>query len=162
MSKISNAIVETLLEEITDYSKVELDSTQLDELCYIADQWSDKESIESEINIYLQNIGYFYDEDNCLWDLPKHLKITKERFLDWYFNYGQDEENKELRVDLANSIIDQMYKVGFGSFSVVELFDNCNQESIRAYFTQEYDMQTDEFDIELSDLGFEYTITLID
>jgi hypothetical protein len=92
----------------------------------------------------------------------KHLTITKGRFLDWYFNYGQDQENKELRVDLANSIIDQMYKVGFGSFSVAELFDNCNQEAIRAYFTEEYDYQTDEFDIELQDLGFEYTITLID
>lgn len=92
----------------------------------------------------------------------KQLTITKGRFLDWYFDYGQDQEAKELRIDLANSIIDQMYKVGFGSFSVVELFDGCNQESIRAYFTQEYDMQTDEFDVELSDLGIEYIITLID
>lgn len=92
----------------------------------------------------------------------KNLTITKGRFLDWYFEQVYTEESTQLRLDLAESIIDQMYKVGFGSFSVAELFDNCNQESIRAYFTQEYDMQTDEFDIELSDLGFEYTITLID
>lgn len=92
----------------------------------------------------------------------KKITITKRRFLDWYFNYGQDQENKELREDLANSIIDQMYKVGFGSLSVDELFVNCNKKSIRAFFTEEYDMQTEEFDIELSDLGFEYTIRLID
>lgn len=92
----------------------------------------------------------------------KKLTITKGRFLDWYFNYGQDQENEELRINLANSIIDQMFKVGFGSMSVQELFDGCNQEAIRVYFTQEYDMQTDEFDIELSDLGIPYEISLVD
>ena len=91
----------------------------------------------------------------------KQLTITKGRFLDWYFDYGQDQEMKESKMDLAKSIINQMYRVGSGSMSVEELFDECSQESIRAYFTQEYDMQTDEYDIELSDLGIPYTITLI-
>lgn len=89
------------------------------------------------------------------------LTIKKDRFLDWYFGYGQDQEQEELRIDLANSIINQMYKVGFGSFSVQELFDNCNQDSIRAYFTCQYDMLTDDYDIELSDLKVNYSITLI-
>ena len=89
------------------------------------------------------------------------LTIKKDRFLDWYFDYGQDQEQEELRIGLANSIIDQMYKVGFGSFSVQELFDNCNQDSIRAYFTCQYDMLTDDYDIELSDLKVDYSITLI-
>lgn len=89
------------------------------------------------------------------------LTIKKDRFLDWYFDYGQDQEQEELRIGLANSIIDQMYKVGFGSFSVQELFDNCNQDSIRAYFTCQYDMLTDDYDIELSDLKLDYSITLI-
>tara|TARA_R100001198_G_C5196901_1_gene187422 strand:+ start:538 stop:816 length:279 start_codon:yes stop_codon:yes gene_type:complete len=89
------------------------------------------------------------------------LTIKKERFLDWYFDYGQDQEKKDLKTDLANSIIDQMYKVGFGSFSVQELFDNCNQEAIRVYFTCQYDMMTDEFDMELSDLSKKYSINLV-
>ena len=89
------------------------------------------------------------------------LTIKKERFLDWYFNYGQDQENEELRIDLANSIIDQMYKVGFGSYSVQEIFDKCNQDAIRVYFTCQYDMMTDDFDIELSDLNKKYSITLV-
>ena len=89
------------------------------------------------------------------------LTIKKERFLDWYFSYGQDQENKELRIDLANSIIDQMYKVSFGSYSIQEIFDNCNQDSIRVYFTCQYDMMTDDFDIELSDLNKKYSITLV-
>ena len=37
----------------------------------------------------------------------KQLTITKERFLDWYFDYGQDQENLELRTNLAN--LHQMY-----------------------------------------------------
>ncbi len=69
MGLISNAIVETLLEQITDYHHVELDSNQLDELYRIADAWEDKESIESEINEYLQNIGYTYNSDEFLWEL---------------------------------------------------------------------------------------------
>lgn len=89
------------------------------------------------------------------------LTIKKERFLDWYFDYGQDQEAKELRIDLANTIIGQMYNVGFGSYSVQELFDGCNQESIRAYYTCQYDMNTDEYDIELSDLNKEYSIALV-
>jgi hypothetical protein len=104
-----------------------------------------------------------YEQDVKLLKLaPKKLTITKQRFLDWYFDYGQDQENAQLRVDLATSIIDQMYKVGFGSYSVQELFDNCNQESIRAYFTVEYDMQTETHDDELSDLKLSYELTLID
>lgn len=88
--------------------------------------------------------------------------IKKDRFLDWYYNYGQDQENKELRLNLAESIIDQMSKVGFGSMSVQEIFDTCNQEAIRVFYTQEFAYRTDDFDIELSDLGVDYTIILID
>jgi hypothetical protein len=89
------------------------------------------------------------------------LHITKDRFLDWYFEYGQDQEKTETRISLANSIISQMYGTGQGSYSVQELFDGCNQESIRAFFTQEFHMQTDDFDIELSDLGETYEINLV-
>lgn len=89
------------------------------------------------------------------------LTIRKDRFLDWYFYYGQDQEQVELRTELADIIIAQMYKDGFGSFSVQELFDNCNKDSIRAYFTCQYDMMTDDYDIELSDLKEIYCITLI-
>lgn len=88
--------------------------------------------------------------------------IKKYRFIDWYYNYGQDQENEELRLDLANSIIHQMVNVGHGSMSVQEIFDNCNQEAIRVFYTQEFTHCTDDFDIELSDLNVNYTITLID
>ena len=91
----------------------------------------------------------------------KELTIKEKKFLDWYFAYGQDQEQTELKINLADMIIGQMYEYGFGIISVKNLFDNCNQESIRVYFTCQYEMMTDDYDIELSDLNEDYTITLI-
>lgn len=73
-----------------------------------------------------------------LYPAPDKLRLTikKDRFFDWYFNYGQDQENQEVRMDLANSIIDQIIKVGHGSMSIQELFDGSNHEAIRAYYTE--------------------------
>lgn len=88
----------------------------------------------------------------------ERLTITKKNFLDWYYDYGQDTENAQLREDLAKSIINQMRRVGFGTISVRELFDNCNQSSIRYCFTEE--CQDDNDDRELGDI-FEFTIELI-
>lgn len=102
-----------------------------------------------------------FDSNHRIIPKTKKLTITRERFLEWYYGYGQDQENTELQNDLAKSIIHQMYTVGFGSMSVQEIFDGCNQDSIRAYFTQEFDGQTDDYDIELSDLPFSYKLKLI-
>lgn len=89
------------------------------------------------------------------------LTIKKKDFLDWYFDYGQDTENENLRLSLSEEIIAQMYEKGKGCCSVEELFDECNQYAIRAYFTQEFYMQTDEYDVELSDLEEFTYVTLI-
>jgi len=91
----------------------------------------------------------------------RKFTITKGRFLDWYFNSGQDQEMKELRTELANSIINQMYSVGHGSMSVEELFDGCNQDAIRLGFTEQYNEDTDDPDVELLDLNTPYEIKLI-
>lgn len=60
MSKISNAMVETLLEEITDYEFVKLNPKQMKVLKDRCSIWRDEESIETEINIYLGELGYVY------------------------------------------------------------------------------------------------------
>jgi len=90
----------------------------------------------------------------------RRLTITKGRFLDWYFNSGQDQEMKELRKNLAESIIHQMYSVGHGSMSVQELFDGCNQDAIRIGFTEQYNEETDDPHVELLDLNTPYEIEL--
>jgi len=90
----------------------------------------------------------------------RKLTTTKGSFLDWYFNSGQDQEMEELRKHLADSIIHQMYSVGHGSMSVEELFDRCNQDAIKIGFTEQYNEETDDYDIELSDLSTPYEIEL--
>lgn len=44
---------------------------------------------------------------------------------------------------------------------VNELFNSCNQEAIRGHFTEELN-DANKYDTELSDLGFDYSITLVD
>ena len=67
MSRISDAFVETLLEEITDYELVTLTQEQQVNLSSVCDEWEDRESIETEINLYLKAIGYEYDDNDCKW-----------------------------------------------------------------------------------------------
>ena len=71
MSKISDAITETLLEEIVDYGAIELTNKQIETLKSHCDQWRDEDSIEMEINGYLTELGYTPNDD-CLW--VKHYK----------------------------------------------------------------------------------------
>ena len=58
------------------------------------------------------------------------FEITEKNFLDWYFNTGCDDEKKEIKMDLALSIIDQLNKTGIASISAQELFDNSTHEMI--------------------------------
>ena len=87
----------------------------------------------------------------------KKLTITKNRFLDWYYESGQDSEIVELKFDLAERIIEQLRSHGVANISVQDLFDACNPESIRLNFTEQG--TDDDYDIELGDLG-DYEITL--
>lgn len=68
MSKISNAILKTLLEEVTDYAKVNLSKKEMKELKDICDRWEDKSSIEQEINIFLQSHSYVYRWKTFMWE----------------------------------------------------------------------------------------------
>ena len=92
----------------------------------------------------------------------RKFTITKGRFLDWYFNSGQDQEKAQLRKEMADSIIHQMYSDGHGSMSVAELFVECNQDAIRLGFTEQYNEETDDPDVELLDLNPFFEIKLID
>ena len=71
MSRISDAMLYTLLEEITDYHSITIPVDQMEKLEFICDRWKDEESIESEINEFLTRHGYTYDVDRCEWQMPK-------------------------------------------------------------------------------------------
>jgi len=67
MSKISDAILETLLEQVNDYINIQLDEEQMTRLQDNCDSWKDEESIESEINRFLHGSGYVYDTERYEW-----------------------------------------------------------------------------------------------
>ena len=48
-----------LLEEVTDYINVDLNEKQLNRLSLKCQQWNDDDSIQSEINRFLQIVGYY-------------------------------------------------------------------------------------------------------
>lgn len=85
--------------------------------------------------------------------------ITVGSFLEWYFNYGQDQENTELREKLAETILDQLFKTGQGSISAQEIFDGCNQEAIPINYLEEFKQV--EIDKEIGDVLVNYEVKLI-
>lgn len=122
MSKISTAILETLLEEITDYSNVNLTGEEMSELSKACDQWSDKESIESEINIHLKKFGYEYDDEKCEWTRDVLiLPISEWSFLDFYFG---DLSSSECRQEVGY-MINALQEKSEYIVTVKGLFDYC-------------------------------------
>ena len=92
----------------------------------------------------------------------KKLTITKERFLDWYFESGQDSENASIKDDLATRLIKGLQADNSFTITTQDIFDECNHEAIRCYFLEEYADDTENYDIEVSDLNVEFEISLID
>jgi len=96
MSKISNAILNSLLEEITDYELVKLSAHHTKKLQAICDRWEDKESIETEINRYLKSLNYVYTDD-CLWVKGQKITMTVTETFEKQvvFDYYVDARLKE-------------------------------------------------------------------
>jgi len=94
----------------------------------------------------------------------KNLYITKQRFLEWYYEDGEGTtEYESLRLELAEKVIERLKEGNSATITTEEIFnDMCNQKAIRLYFCVGYDEDTDRNDFELQDCGFEYTLTLID
>tara|TARA_R110001632_G_scaffold229432_3_gene365543 strand:- start:246 stop:512 length:267 start_codon:yes stop_codon:yes gene_type:complete len=86
------------------------------------------------------------------------LTITKGSFLDFYFNYGQDAELKEIRFDLADDIIKILYDKDSATISIQSIFDQCNKDCIRGFYCEEL---TDNIEQEIGDIFSNYEIELI-
>ena len=88
------------------------------------------------------------------------LTITDTNFLEWYFGSGLETENVETKVAFANSIISQMTVSGFGSYSVEELFNECDTDLINGDLTEQLSGSS-RYSDKLGELGFEYELELI-
>lgn len=88
------------------------------------------------------------------------LKIKKSKFVDWYFNFGTDDEIVDTKIELANLIIEQLEKNYQSSISLNVLLDNCNPDIIPLNIVEGFKI-TDDRTIEDLD-AINYTIDLID
>jgi len=86
------------------------------------------------------------------------LRITKVRFLTFYFEYGQDSENEEIRLNLANRVINSLFKDGTSVVTVLDIFNECNHDAIRCGYIEGFDVDDER---ELGQLEYDYELELI-
>jgi hypothetical protein len=96
-------------------------------------------------------------EDN--YEEPIEYKITKNRFLDWYFESGQDSENEEIRNELTEKMINSLFKDNTFTLNTNDVFENCNKSAIRLCYIEGLDVYDER---EFSELGKNNSLILID
>ena len=89
----------------------------------------------------------------------KIYTIQKTRFLEWYFESGQDQENEEIRKELGEKVVNSLFREGFSHIITRDIFDICNQEAIKTHFLEEFDEDSEK---ELGDLDDNCAVVLID
>jgi hypothetical protein len=90
---------------------------------------------------------------------PTEYKITKSRFLDWYFESGQDSENEAIRNELAEAMINSLIKNNTFTLNTNDVFENCNKSAIRLCYIEGLDVYDER---EFSELGKNNSLILID
>lgn len=143
MSDISNALLSELYETIAYYDLVDLTDDQWKELQTICDKWGDKDSIEGEINMYIQKIGYVHVDNDATggyygWEpgpeLQKkldeeaaqkkaivNLRISKGDFVTWL----HDEDDDEARRQFVNEVLETILKTGKFEYDIDKKFVDC-------------------------------------
>jgi hypothetical protein len=91
----------------------------------------------------------------------KTFHITKNNFLKWYFEDGQDSENEQTKEDLAELVIKKLFESDTCVIATQSIFNECNQSAIGIGYLEEFkdsDMYT-----ELGDYMYpNYELILID
>lgn len=90
----------------------------------------------------------------------KYLEITKDSFLEWYFNSGDDQMQIYMRNKVGESVIEALLKTGRVSFSVEQIFEEEDKNEIPLVYCEEYDLDVFD-DIYLGEIG-DYELKLID
>jgi len=89
----------------------------------------------------------------------KIYTITKQNFLHWFFNTGDDGSQKNMRTELGGRAIEKLLKGEDFSYSVYDAFDDCELGCIPLMYLEEFHEGEE---IEVGDLDYECEITLID
>jgi hypothetical protein len=86
------------------------------------------------------------------------LTITRENFLDWYFNYGSDQENRDTIESIGLQVRRDLKQHGQSTISVESIFNSTDEGLIPYVFTEEC-KDKDNY-TELHDLFNEFNLTL--
>lgn len=86
--------------------------------------------------------------------------ITKNNFLKWYFEDGQDSENYQTKQELAELVINRLFEYDICVINTQSIFNECNQDAIQISYLEEFkdlDIHT-----ELGDYEPNFELILID
>lgn len=87
-------------------------------------------------------------------------KIKRSRFVEWYFDSGQDSENLAIRESLAEQVIEDLRRNNQSLVTIKSIFDECNHEAVRLNFVEGF--TEEDYDREFSDLDGENSLILIE
>lgn len=90
----------------------------------------------------------------------KEYYITKTNFLKWYFEDGQDSENEQIKKDLAELVIKNLFESDTSVITTLSIFSECNQGAIPISCLEEF--KDSDTHTELGDYEPNYELILID
>lgn len=91
----------------------------------------------------------------------KKVEITRNKFIEWYFEYQTSEENQSILNSLKKDIVEKFKYRNIAEIDLYELFGNVNLNIIPLFFCKGYEKSNQ--DIKLLDLfkiGY-YNIQLV-
>lgn len=69
----------------------------------------------------------------------KTYTITKQNFLNYYFNGGDNDEQEELRINLAEVVIRTLFDGETFNYSIEDTFDECEKSCIPLHLLEEFE-----------------------
>lgn len=89
--------------------------------------------------------------------IMKLYSIKEQDFLQWFFNAGDDQSQKQERFNIGQQMIDELLLCGSGIITSQEIWDKCEKTVIPLRFITEFD---DNADGEFGDLEEECDLVL--
>jgi hypothetical protein len=89
-----------------------------------------------------------------------NYKITKERFLNWFFNTGADQDQDKMRVDIGYTAVEHLLDRNSFTITTEDVFDGCELSCVPLRYCEENEHS--DTDLELGELEENWTLQLID
>jgi hypothetical protein len=90
--------------------------------------------------------------------MATQLTITVSRFLEYYYEQGSDQEIEQLKLELAEQVIEGFYNTGQCCILVQDIFDKCDKNAIHVNYIEEF---SNDIYNELSDVMTDFELKLI-